>query len=77
VSQLPRSKRCSSQAALLAGGGIWLNDDSGTGHGPANITFQNNEIQVSGNAINAQMVEGTNHWSGNQLINVPSSSSAA
>jgi hypothetical protein len=61
----------------ITGGGIWLNDDSGTGHGASNITFQNNEMQVSGNAINAQNVEGTNHWSGNQLINVPSSSSAA
>jgi hypothetical protein len=61
----------------ITGGGIWLSDDSGTGHGPSNITFQNNELQVSGNAINAQTVEGTNHWSGNQLINVPSSSSAA
>jgi hypothetical protein len=66
-----------TNAFNIQGDGIWLNDDSGTGHGPSNITFQNNEMQVSANAINAQKVEGTNHWSGNQLINAPAGFSAA
>jgi hypothetical protein len=66
-----------TNAFNITGGGIWLNDGSGTGHGASNITFQNNEMQVSGNAINAQGVEGTNHWTGNQLINVPASPNAA
>jgi hypothetical protein len=63
--------------ALSVNGGIWINDGTGTGHGPSNITFDNNNLRVSGNGINAQNVEGTNHWSGNQLNNTPPSANAA
>jgi hypothetical protein len=63
--------------ASNSGGGIWINDGTGTGHGPSNITFENNNMQVSGNGINAQKVEGTNRWSGNQLTSSPPSFSAA
>ena len=66
-----------TSAFNIKGGAIWINDGSGTGHGPSNIIFENNNMQVSGNGIHVQNVEGTNHWSGNQLVNVPSGFSAA
>ena len=52
---------------LDSNGAIWTTDGSGTGRGPANMTFQNNVAQVAGNAINIQKSEGTNYWTGNQL----------
>jgi hypothetical protein len=54
---------------LDANGAIWTTDGSSSGHGPANMKFQNNTAQVSGNAINIQKSEGTNYWTGNQLTN--------
>jgi len=66
-----------TNASNIKGGAIWINDGTGTGHGPSNITFDNNAMQVSANGINIQNVEGTNHWSGNRLTNTPPSSNAA
>ena len=54
---------------LDANGAIWTTDGSKTGHGPANMSFQNNSVQVTGNAINVQKSEGTNYWTGNQMTN--------
>ena len=48
-------------------GAIWTTDGSSSGHGPANMKFENNTAQVTGNAINIQKSEGTNYWTGNQL----------
>jgi hypothetical protein len=66
-----------TNAYSIPGVGIWIKDGTGTGHGPSQITFKNNTMQVAGNGINVQNVEGTNHWSTNQLINYPPSSNAA
>lgn len=54
---------------LDSDGAIWTTDGSHTGRGPTNLTFENNVAQVTGNAINIQKSEGTNHWTGNQLTN--------
>lgn len=52
---------------LDSNGAIWTTDGSNTGHGPMNLTFENNVAQVSGNAITILKSEGTNYWTGNQL----------
>lgn len=61
----------------IPGVGIWIKDGTGTGHGPSQITFENNTMQVSGNGINVQNLEGINYWRTNQLINTPPSLNAA
>ena len=55
-----------------AGSAFWSIDGTGTGYGPANVTFKNNTAQVSGNAITALHMGGTNTFSGNTLTHTGS-----
>jgi hypothetical protein len=52
---------------LNAGSAFWSDDGSSTGYGPGNITFKNNNAQVTGNAITAIAAGGTNSFSNNTL----------
>lgn len=57
---------------LNAGSAYWSVDGSGSGYGPANITFENNNAQVTGNAITALNTGGTNNFSNNTLTHTGS-----
>ena len=63
--------------ASNSGAAISVSDLINSGAGPSNINFQNNVMQVTGNGIIATSTRGTNHWSLNQLTNVPAANNAA